>query len=147
MGKVRREDWGGIRILFWRELPHGINVDEKIGDVAKRSPMTGALMRGVWEAVQGLGIVGRDPHDWITDKVDPEMRKRLGEALARGKKLMSYMGFAECRICGCQLGTSDLGGYGFVWPEKAEHYVLEHKVWTPECNELYMAILDEDERE
>jgi hypothetical protein len=53
-----------------------------------------------------------------------------------GDVLTSYLGWADCRICGAQLGTRDFFGHGFIWPEKAEHYVLEHDVWTPECAEL-----------
>lgn len=35
----------------------------------------------------------------------------------------------------------DLTRFGFVWPEKAEHYLTEHGVWTPECSELLLAVL------
>ena len=53
---------------------------------------------------------------------------------------MSYLGYANCRICGEQLGTRDFFGYGFVWPEKAEHYVINHHVWTKECDEMLIAV-------
>lgn len=53
---------------------------------------------------------------------------------------MSYLGWANCRICGERLGTRDLFGNGFVWPEGANHYVLIHKVWTKECDEMLAAI-------
>jgi len=40
--------------------------------------------------------------------------------------------------------TSDPGparvGHGFVWPEKADHYVLVDDVWTAECDEMLAAI-------
>jgi hypothetical protein len=53
---------------------------------------------------------------------------------------MSYMGWADCRMCGRRLGTRDFFGDGFVWPEMADHYVLDHKVWTPECDEMLAAV-------
>ena len=61
-------------------------------------------------------------------------REELARVLQRGDVGTAYMGWADCRICGRQLGTRDFFGYGFLWPEKAEHYVLEHDVWTPECD-------------
>lgn len=51
--------------------------------------------------------------------------------LRSGRPGQSYMGWAECRICGLMLGTKDFKRFGFLWPEKAEHYVEEHGVWTP----------------
>jgi hypothetical protein len=51
------------------------------------------------------------------------------------------MGWASCRICGAQLGSMDLTRFGFVWPEKAEHYVVAHDVWTPECSEILRRVL------
>lgn len=51
--------------------------------------------------------------------------------LRSGQPLESYMGWAECRICNFMLGMKDVGRFGFVWPEKAEHYVEAHGVWTP----------------
>ena len=51
--------------------------------------------------------------------------------LRSGRPLQNYMGWADCRICELMLGTKDVGRFGFVWPEKAEHYVEEHGVWTP----------------
>ena len=46
------------------------------------------------------------------------------------------MGWANCRICDANLGSGDLTAFGHVWPEKAEHYVLKHAVWTPACEAI-----------
>jgi hypothetical protein len=51
------------------------------------------------------------------------------------------MGWASCRICGANLGSRDLTAFGFVWPEKAEHYIVAHDVWTPECTQLFQRAL------
>lgn len=61
-------------------------------------------------------------------------------ALRAGRVLDSYLGWADCRICGARLGTRDLTGYGLVWPEKCEHYVEAHGVWTEGLDRLLDAI-------
>jgi hypothetical protein len=81
----------------------------------------------------------RRPQDFVRTDVSQQERARLASILANGKRVEAYMGFANCRICGIELGTQDLGGCGFVWPEKAEHYILAHGVWTPGCTELLRA--------
>jgi hypothetical protein len=45
-------------------------------------------------------------------------------------------GDANCRICGVVLGSKNIGGWGMVWPQKCEHYVLEHDVWVPGLDRL-----------
>jgi hypothetical protein len=50
-------------------------------------------------------------------------------------------GSASCRLCDEMLGSGNLNAFGFVWPEKADHYVTAHDVWTPGCEELLRAAL------
>lgn len=122
---------GGKPLLFW---------DEKVDG-------------GLGKLLDFLGVVpgGRrhgQPRDHVRKNVPRADQVELALALQLrshvnpdgGDVLMSYMGFAECRICGERLGTRDLFGHGFVWPEKAEHYVLVHDVWTKECDEMLAAI-------
>jgi hypothetical protein len=59
--------------------------------------------------------------------------------LRAGKPLRAWAGWADCRICGEALGSRDVGVLGFVWPERAEHYVERHEVWTPGLTELVLA--------
>ena len=77
-----------------------------------------------------------------TKKID-----RVVEALQSGESLSQMRGWANCRICDENLGSSDLGGHGFVWPELAEHYIVEHGVWTPDLNKLADHLLSEDAEE
>ncbi len=114
-----------------------------------------------WDALHGelqpvldlLGVVpgGRrygQPKDHVRRDVPYADREELGRALqlrssmnpTGGDVLMSYMGWADCRICGERLGTRDLFGHGFVWPERADHYVLSHSVWTRECDEMLAVV-------
>ena len=80
------------------------------------------------------------PQNCVNPHIPRADREALANALASGTVTMSYLGWADCRICGVQLGTRDLTGWGFLWPEKAEHYILEHDVWTPGCERLLAAV-------
>jgi hypothetical protein len=84
-------------------------------------------------------LKGERPQDFIRTDIPSKYRYRVAELLASGERHISYLGYACCRICGELLGTSDVTGYGFVWPEKAEHYITEHDVWTPGCAALLRA--------
>jgi len=52
--------------------------------------------------------------------------------LMKGKPINDTKGWAECRICGVELGTCCRTSDGYVWPDKLEHYVNEHQLWLPE---------------
>jgi len=100
---------------------------------------------GLGQILDFLGVVpgGRrygQPKDHVRNDVPRSDREELARALQSGDVLMSYLGWADCRICGARLGTQDLFGHGFVWPQKAEHYVLVHGVWTRECDDLLAAL-------
>ena len=83
---------------------------------------------------------GQRPQDFIRPDISRAQREHLANILASGHRGAQCRGWAECRICGAHLGSADLHGYGFMWPEKAEHYLLKHDVWTPGCDALYAAV-------
>lgn len=120
----------GKRLLFW---------DELAGELQPLLDLLGVNLRG--------SRYGQ-PKDHVRQDVAWKDREELGRALqlrstmnlAGGDVLMGYIGWANCRICGEQLGTRDFFGHGFVWPEKADHYVFVHKVWTKECDEMLAAV-------
>jgi len=71
----------------------------------------------------------------------PRTDVRLAIWLLRaGGPGVAYLGFARCRICGEILGTKDFGLLGFVWPERAEHYIERHGVWVPGLNDLIATV-------
>lgn len=123
--------WAGKRILFWD--------DEACGPLQPLLDALGGLFRG---HVRG------QPRDHVRPDIPWDDRTQLSRALAirppagtiGGDVLMSYLGWASCRMCGRQLGTRDLFGHGFVWPEGAQHYVLDHQVWTPDCDEMLAVV-------
>jgi hypothetical protein len=92
--------------------------------------------------------VGERPQDFVDHDVAARRREALVFILRNGLDAhpgIQAKGSAYCRICGEQLGSMDLTRFGFVWPEKAEHYVLEHDVWTPECTALLETALSRAE--
>ena len=120
----------GKRLLFW---------DDRIG--GELQPLLDLL--GVVPGGRKYG----QPKDHIRTDVSRTDREALACALQirspenpeGGDVLMGYMGWADCRICGVQLGTQDLGRFGFVWPEGCEHYILAHDVWVPGLDFLLAA--------
>lgn len=88
---------------------------------------------------------GTRPHDYVRNDVPELARRQLALILQNGADAhpgIGLRGWANCRICGAQLGSGNLTAFGHVWPEKADHYVLAHDVWTPECSQLLRAALD-----
>ena len=124
-----RHDGAGKRLLFW---------DEQAGELQPLLDLLGVVPGG-----RRYG----QPKDHVRRDVPRVDREELARALQLrspanpngGDVLMSYMGWADCRMCGEKLGTRDFFGNGFVWPDKAEHYVLVHGVWTRECTEMLAA--------
>jgi hypothetical protein len=120
----------GKRLLFW---------DEQAGEL---QPLLDVL--GVVPGGRKYG----QPRDHVRRDVPAADRNDLARALqlrttanpTGGDVMMSYMGWADCRICGQRLGTRDFFGHGFVWPEMADHYVIVHSVWTKECAEMLAAV-------
>lgn len=87
---------------------------------------------------------GARPQDHVRDDVPAVQRRSVAFILQNGKDAhpsVGTMGWASCRICGANLGSRDLTAFGFVWPEKAEHYIVAHGVWTPDCTGLLQRVL------
>ena len=80
------------------------------------------------------------PRLFIRSDISEADRAEVIAALKAGRPLVVYMGFARCRICGETLGVSDMIANGMLFPQKAEHYVREHRVWTRGCDELLRRI-------
>jgi len=58
-----------------------------------------------------------------------EQEKRaVLEYMAASRRGPGYMGYAQCRLCGVNLGDCDMTTPDGRWefPEKWEHYILEH---------------------
>ena len=79
---------------------------------------------------------GHRPSSFVRPDIAAADRDRVVEALRSGVVVFAYLGFASCRICQTPLGTCDMLTHGMLYPQKAEHYLVEHSVWTPECDEL-----------
>lgn len=71
------------------------------------------------------------PTEFVDASIPEEKRKLVAKLLQDGKIINSYRGMAACRLCGEMLGSQDKGDNDFIWPSRAEHYVLKHDVWIP----------------
>ena len=80
------------------------------------------------------------PRLFIRGNISEADRAEVIAALKAGRPVVAYMGFARCRICGEILGVSDMITHGMLFPQKAEHYLREHRVWTRGCGELLRRI-------
>ena len=88
--------------------------------------------------------LGKRPQDFVRSDIPTWKRCALALILKNGVDAtpgVHAMGWADCRICGAMLGSLDLTGFGFVWPQRAEHYVLAHGIWTPDCSRLFECVL------
>jgi hypothetical protein len=122
---------GGKPLLFWDE-----KVDGGLGQLLDFfNVVPGGRRYG-----QPKDHVRRDVPRIDRDDLARALQLRTPTSRDGGDVMMSYMGWADCRMCGERLGTRDLFGHGFVWPEKADHYVIVHDVWTKECSEMLAAI-------
>jgi hypothetical protein len=95
-----------------------------------------ALLVGLFVGLFTGGMPNIQPKDCVRPNIPRARRELAAKLLATGKVIESYFGEANCRMCGVVLGNKDLGGWGHLWPEKAEHYVLEHDVWVPGLDRL-----------
>jgi hypothetical protein len=120
------EQFDGERILFWRDEANG-----------GESPFVEFLV-GMANALMDRPSL--DPKKCVNGSISRASRLMVAEALSKGRSIETYFGHANCRICGAKLGNRDLAGWGFIWPEHAEHYILEHDVWTTGCARLLDAI-------
>lgn len=136
--KDEGEQLDGEPILFWPSRPGVLReyVERKITHPVVRA--FAAEAADVAEVLIGQMAKHEpgQPMEFVRDDVPAADRELVARVLAAGKRGISYMGYAECRICGSRLGVADLYGYGFVWPERADHYVIDHNVWTPGCEKL-----------
>lgn len=132
-------------ILFWGPATLQLVEDGKVRSRGGVTDPVGSPHAGIAIAELVVGLftgffTKNDPKDFVRPNIPIADRTDLAKALAGGQELEAYFGHASCRICNAQLGCKDLHGWGFMWPEKADHYVLEHQVWTPGCSRLLAAV-------
>ena len=89
---------------------------------------------------KGVGYWGGgadDPKDLPTPQVLVRTlwqfgrRARIARYLANGNVLGGWCGTALCRLCDESFGACDMTDGVWIWPERLEHYVLEHAVSLP----------------
>lgn len=83
------------------------------------------------------------PADFVDTTISAEKRRSIAAILMEGNVINSYRGMAKCRLCREMLGSQDKSGHGFIWPSRAEHYVLKHDLWIPEFDEMLSLAKDD----
>lgn len=72
-------------------------------------------------------------------EINWKLENKLVGYLMAGKPCNFYRGSSECRICGCRLGCFERTDGIYIWPDKLEHYIMNHKVVLPtEFNDYVM---------
>jgi hypothetical protein len=107
-------------------------------EIIKRSQIERAVVNDKPRLLYWSG--SRPPHLYVRDEVPEADRGAVVDALASGQVVVRYMGYANCRICKIVLGSCDMLTHGMIYPQKAEHYLEMHRVWTRECDELLRRI-------
>ena len=105
--------------------------DDRMRELGFVDAPIGAKKMGFWNALR------TDVPNWYAKEV---MRKvgimtqeeltACTEYMAAAKNCAAYMGSANCRLCGCGLGSCDMLTPDEKWlfPEKWEHYIMIHGV-------------------
>ena len=107
-------------------------------EIIKRSQIELAVVNDKPRLLYWSGSI--PPHLYVRDGVPEADRAVVIDALASGQVVVRYMGYAKCRICKTVLGSCDMLTHGMIYPQKAEHYLEKHRVWTSECDELLRRI-------
>jgi hypothetical protein len=80
------------------------------------------------------------PQDYVDESQTETMINTIADYLDGGKFFEGYLGWSNCRICGCENGATELSDGVYVWPKGLSHYVREHKVRLP--NEFVQHVID-----
>lgn len=72
-----------------------------------------------------------DPESLAGASWDAMEREDVEDFLTRGFVSRAYLGYADCRICGEQVGSLELSDGIYCWPEGLHHYVQAHDVGLP----------------
>lgn len=68
------------------------------------------------------------PQAFVRTDIPDDRRRALAMILAHGDVHKRYRGLAVCRICQQWLGSADMTAHGMIYPQRAEHYIIEHDV-------------------
>ncbi|MEK6833229.1 MAG: hypothetical protein AABY32_04225 [Nanoarchaeota archaeon] len=68
----------------------------------------------------------------IISKNKIENKDKIVQYLSKGSDAICWRGFAGCRICDTLLGTRCLSDGTWIWPQRLEHYIIEHNIVLPE---------------
>ena len=70
--------------------------------------------------------------DCVDENWDAIERALILGYLKSFREHKAYRGWSDCRICGCNNGSSEFTDGVYAWPEGLHHYVLCHNVKPPQ---------------
>lgn len=114
-----------LPIMYWGDFTEAPKPDQGL-----------AMLVGLFMTALTGRVPNPEPQKCVRPDIPTDRRELAARLLKNGTVVERYFGHANCRICGEQLGSADLGGFGMVWPEGCEHYVLRHGVWVPGLDRL-----------
>lgn len=68
---------------------------------------------------------------WIDRNWEPRERDAVIEWLSSGERVIQWLGWSKCRVCGCNNGDTDLSDGVYLWPDGLLHYVRSHHIRMP----------------
>lgn len=86
------------------------------------------------------------PQDYVIDGIRNKREKRELKAclyyISKSRQVKRYKGWANCRLCGKRLGSCDMETPDgkFLFPQRFEHYLIEHNVEPPRRSFIKAAI-------
>lgn len=71
------------------------------------------------------------PQDYVDVTWDKDECEKVANYLDAGERVISWMGYSDCRFCGKDNGVSCLSDGIYIWPEGFGHYLRAHHVKPP----------------
>ncbi len=104
--------------------------------------MSRAMLKpiGYWRGVGERSDLP-DPRDFVDPSWNRAELAAVVAYLRAGRFHTAYMGYSDCRICGCGNGDKEYTDGVYVWPEGYAHYLERHQVKPPE--HFVQHVLDE----
>lgn len=121
IGKMKKKD---KEVLDKSKLMYGREI--MVNDMMKETTQV-----GFWNNQQNDYPQYPMPQDMV-GKLDKETKRKIIDYLSDRKFFkVAYRGWADCRICGEHLGSSDYSDKKYTWPQGYEHYIQKHNVVPP----------------
>jgi len=124
------------RVGYWKSTKDAPNpiastaTELTLAYLSKLSPKAAEALASLAVGITEADLL--DPRTLVDANWHPLEKQLVLAHLKRGKVHQAWMGFSNCRFCGCENGTRDMSDGVYVWPEGFAHYLLVHHVRPPQ---------------